>query len=131
MKAYADRKQYVKEHDVCVDGIVLAPQKKRNKFTTPNRKEKYVVTNVKGSMIIAQNAEGHIMTRDASKMKKIRIQQQNDAVNGQDIESDSDEVNKQQSTDVEQIRKEILHPIRRSSRVRRSTRDTRYKDYIV
>ena len=90
-----DRKQYVKEHDVCVDDIVLVPQKKRNKFTTPYRKEKYVVTNVKGSMITAQNAEGHIMTRDASKMKKIGIQRQNDAVNGQDIESDSDEVNKQ------------------------------------
>ena len=28
MKAYADRKQYVKEHDVCVDDIVLAPQKR-------------------------------------------------------------------------------------------------------
>ena len=90
-----DRKQYVKEHDVCVDDIVLVPQKKRNKFTTPYRKEKYVVTNVKRSMITAQNAEGHIMTRDASKMKKIGIQRQNDAVNGQDIESDSDEVNKQ------------------------------------
>ena len=73
MKTYADRKQYVKEHDVCVDDTVLFPQKKRNKFNTPYRKEKYVVTNVKGSMITARNAEGHIMTRDASKMKKIRI----------------------------------------------------------
>ena len=25
MKVYADRKQYVKEHDVCVDDIVLVP----------------------------------------------------------------------------------------------------------
>ena len=49
----------------------------------------------------------------------------------QDIESDSDEVNKQQSTDVEQTREEILQPIRRSSRIKRSTMDTRYKDYIV
>ena len=89
------------------------------------------MTNVKGSMVIAQNVEGHITTKDASKMKKIGIQRQNDAVNGQDIESDSDEVNKQQSTDVEQTREEILHPIRRSSRIRRSTIDTRYKDYIV
>ena len=88
------------------------------------------MTNVKGSMITARNAEGD-MTRDASKMKKIGIQRQNDAVNGQDIESDSDEVNKQQSTDVEQTREEILQPIRRSSRIKRSTMDTRYKDYIV
>ena len=28
MKAYADRKQYVKEYDVCVDDIVLVPQKR-------------------------------------------------------------------------------------------------------
>ena len=28
MKAYADRKQYVKEHDVCVDDIVLVSQKR-------------------------------------------------------------------------------------------------------
>ena len=89
------------------------------------------MTNVKGSMITARNAEGHIMTRDASKMKKIRIQRQNDAVNGQDIESDSDEVNTQQSTDVEQTREEILQPIRRSSRIKRSTMDAKYKDYIV
>ena len=89
------------------------------------------MTNVKGLMITAQNAKGHIMTRDASKMKKIGIQRQNDAVNGQDIESDSDEVNKQQSTDVKQTREEILQPIRRSSRIKRSTMDAKYKDYIV
>ena len=83
------------------------------------------MTNVKGSMITARNPEGHIMTRDAPKMKKVGTQRQSDAVNDQDIESDSDEVNKQQLTDVEQTRKEILQPIRRSSRIKRSTMHTK------
>ena len=53
-----------------MNDIVLVPQQRRNKLTTPYRNEKYVVTKVKGSMVTAWNSEGHFMTRDASKMRK-------------------------------------------------------------
>jgi hypothetical protein len=72
MKRYADSKRYVKEHKVKTGDAVLVPQKKKNKFTTPYRNMKYVVIKVKGSMITARNELGHIITRDASKMKKVQ-----------------------------------------------------------
>ena len=69
MKRYADSKRYVKDHKVQIGDLVLVPQRKRNKFTTPYRNMKYVVIKTKCAMITARNAQ--TMTRDASKMKKI------------------------------------------------------------
>ena len=42
MKEYADSKKYVKEHGMNIGENVLVPSKKRNKFTTPYRNEKYL-----------------------------------------------------------------------------------------
>ena len=134
MKIYADRKQYVKEHDISVNDIVLVPQQKRNKLATPYRNKKYVVTKVKGSMITARSSEGHVMTRDASKMKKIKVNesgQGREVDHGQDIDSESDELDKQK-LGKDQTAIETSSPIiRRSSRVKMSTMNTKYKDYIV
>ena len=72
MKLYANSKRYVKEHRVKIGDAVLVPQKKVNKLTSPFRSEKYRVIKVKGSMITARNRFGHVITRDASKMKRVQ-----------------------------------------------------------
>ena len=41
MKEYADSRKYVKEHGMNISDMVLVPSKKRNKFSTPCRNEKY------------------------------------------------------------------------------------------
>ena len=77
MKEYADSKKYVKEHGMNIGDMVLVPSKKRNKFSTPYRNEKYYVVRIKGSMITAENERGARFTRDASKFKKVNIQGKN------------------------------------------------------
>ncbi len=134
MKRYADSKRYVKEHKVKTGDAVLVPQKKKNKFTTPYRNMKYVVIKVKGSMITARNELGHIITRDASKMKKV-----------QERELDTDDEEPPRPNDLlresENEVKEVCQPrceqddvsksLRRSTRIRKATTNTKYRDYIT
>ena len=134
MKRYADSKRYVKEHKVKTGDAVLVPQKKKNKFTTPYRNMKYVVIKVKGSMITARNELGHIITRDASKMKKV-----------QERELDTDDEEPPRPNDLlresENEVKEVCQPrceqddvsksLRRSTRIRKATINTKYRDYIT
>lgn len=138
MKTYADRKRYVKDHEVHLGDVVLVPHRKRNKFTTPYRNEKYVVTKVKGSMITARNRYGHIMTRDASKMKKIQESQSRESSemnnNCQELEIDdddeADERIQHEFPEESQPSEETRQPLRRSNRVRTATKNTKYRDYI-
>ena len=60
-----------------IEDMVLVPNKKRNKFSTPYRNEKYYVVRIKGLMIAAENERGARFTRDASKLKKVNIQGKN------------------------------------------------------
>ena len=137
MKRYADSKRYVKDHKVQIGDFVLVPQRKRNKFTTPYRNMKYVVIKTKGAMITARNEFGQTMTRDASKMKKI-----NDC-KVCELDTEDDEIVKEKSHDqwegAETGRKEVqqsrrdeeCRPLRRSNRIRKATKDTRYRDYMI
>ena len=77
MKKYADSKKYVKEHGMNIGDMVLVPSKKRNKFSTPYKNEKYYVVRIKGSMITAENERRARFTRDASKFKKVNFQEKN------------------------------------------------------
>ena len=137
MKTYANRKRYVKDHEVHLGVVVLVPQRKRNKFTTSYRNEKYVVTKIKGSMITAQDQEGHTMTRDASKMKKIEGNQSGKLSelnnNCQELRTDYDGLDEQRQSELReesQLSEETSQPLRRSNRLRTATMSTKYKEYI-
>ncbi len=72
-QADAKRKEKVKEYAdkyLNVDDKVLIKQPKQNKMSTPFKPEPFEITDNKGSMITAQNAE-HSVTRNASFFKKL------------------------------------------------------------
>ena len=74
MKYYADRQRHTKPHDFVVGDIVLVKQTKSNKLTTPFHKDPYVITKVKGSMIIARRRrDNKTITRNCSQFKHMRI----------------------------------------------------------
>ena len=60
-----------------IEDMVLVPNKKKTKFSTPYRNEKYYVLRIKGSVITAENERGARITRDASRFKKVNIQRKN------------------------------------------------------
>ena len=70
MKEYADKCNHAKNTDLNVGDKVLIKQPKQNKMSTPFKPEPFEITDKKGSMITAQNAE-HIITRNASFFKKL------------------------------------------------------------
>ena len=134
MKLYADSKRYVKEHRVKIGDPVLVPRRKINKFTSPFRNEKYGVIKVKGSMITAQNRFGHVITRDASKLKRV----QEDRNQGLEMDNDDDfsqSTEEFQKEEVKEKPNEIMkgaesQVIRRSNRVRTKTMNTKYQDFV-
>ena len=71
MKRYADNKCHVREHSVQVNDYILVPEKKVNTFTPCFKPQKYAAISIKGNMITARNDYGHVVTREASKMKKM------------------------------------------------------------
>ena len=70
MKEYADKCNHAKNTDLNVGDKVLIKQPKQNKMSTPFKPEPFEITDKKGSMITAQNAE-HTVTRNASFFKKL------------------------------------------------------------
>ena len=133
MKRYADSKRYVKDHKVQIGDFVLVPQRKRNKFTTPYRNMKYVVIKTKGA-ITARNEFRQTMTRDASKMKKINDSKECELDTEDDGEKSHDQWEGAETgrKEVQQSRRdEECRPLRCSSRIRKATKDTRYRDYTI
>ena len=138
MKEYADSKKYIKEHGMNIGDMVLVPSKKRNKFSTPYRNEKYYVVRIKGSMITAENERGARFTRDALKFKKVNIQGKNKK---QVRDFDWSDEEKEQSAmttgqpelpqgQTAQLQTQEATPrLRRSTRQRINTKDTIYKDF--
>ena len=55
MKEHTYSKKHVKEHGINIWDMVLVPNKKRNRFSTPYRNVKYYMVQIKGSMITAEN----------------------------------------------------------------------------
>ena len=125
MKRYANSKRYVKDHDVEIGDVVLVPQRKINKFTTPYRNMKYKVTKINGSMVTSLNEFGQNITRDTSKMKKIKEYSEGELYSEDEKESEG-----VCQSRIDQVEEEC-QPLRRSSRVRKATTDTKYRDYIT
>ena len=70
MKEYADKCNHAKNTDLDDGDKVLITQPKQNKMSTPFKPEPFEITDKKGSMITAQNAE-HTVTRNASFFKNL------------------------------------------------------------
>ena len=76
-------------------------------------------------MLTAQNEFGQNITRDASKMKKIK------EYSGGELYSEDDEESEGVcQSRIDQVEEEC-QLLRRSSRVRKATTDTKYRDYIT
>ena len=70
MKEYADTRNHARDSDLKVGDQVLIKQPKQNKMSTPFNPEPFQITEKKGSMITAQNAQKAV-TRNTSFFKKI------------------------------------------------------------
>ena len=132
MKEYPDSWRYVKEHGMNIEDMVLVPNKKRNKFSTLYRNEKYYVVRVKGSMITAENERGARITRDSSKFKDVNIQGKN-KTQVRDFDWSDEEKEKPPTTTGEpelpqgqaaQSQTQAATQLKISTRQRISTRDT-------
>ena len=78
MKVHADSCQNAKPHLFKVGDPVSVKQKKSNKLSTPFRPKPYVITKVKGSMIIAkQLSDGKNITRNSSQFKLLNLPMHN------------------------------------------------------
>ena len=72
MKAYADRKNYVKPSDICVgDTVLVKRDKSYRKSHTPYDPKPYEVTETKGSMVTASSGE-KVVIKNSSIFKPIK-----------------------------------------------------------
>ena len=74
MKDYADQRRHAKPHNFEVGDELFYKQfmgkKIKNKFRNEFSSSRYRVRSVKGTMITAENAEGHRLTRNADHFKR-------------------------------------------------------------
>ena len=73
IKAYADRKLQTQDRNLNVGDAVLMTQKKKNALTTPFNPKPMVVTQKKGSMVIASDGSKTV-TRNSSEFKSIQCE---------------------------------------------------------
>ena len=77
MKEEYDVRKHAREGDIKVEDIVLVKQKQTNKGMSPFEPFKYIVREVKGNMITAENITGNdqlesrVTTRNISFFKKM------------------------------------------------------------
>ena len=78
MKVYADSRRNAKPHHFNVGDLVSVKQKKNNKLSTPFDPKPYVITKVKGSMIITKRiSDGKNITRNSSHFKLLNLSMHN------------------------------------------------------
>ena len=70
MKIYADEKRGVKDMPLDINDLVLVKQKPLNKPETAFNPLPYQVTDIKGTMVTAEN-KGHKVTRNSSRLKPL------------------------------------------------------------
>ena len=70
MKIYADEKRGAKDVQLDIDDLVLVKQKPLNKSETAFNPLPYQVTDIKGTMVTAEN-KGHKVTRNSSHLKPL------------------------------------------------------------
>ena len=71
-KAYADKRNHAKEHEISVGDNVLVRQQKRNKLTSYYSPNPYIVRSIKGSMITASRG-GMTSPETAHSLRKFHL----------------------------------------------------------
>ena len=158
-KQYHDKRHRVKTHTIkCGDAVLIKREKKRKKHT-PYEPYIYVVTSIKGSTIRARRVkDGKVKCRDASKVKPLRTaqlskandettsvkvpssyrattsrttSQDTDGSNIRDTTSETiDTTSETTATTSETIDTTSENNLRRSERLKKSSYQGKYKDYI-
>ena len=128
MKEYADKKNYVKPSAIQPgDSVLVRRDDNKRKSDTPYHPEPYTVTEKKGSMVTAQNADGKAVTRNSSFFKSVinkseeildEVEQEDTPRNGED---DEPVITDESYSSI---------PVRRYPRRDRS-RPQRFNDYVV
>ena len=88
-----DSRRNAKPHHFRVGDPVLVKQKKSNKLSTPFDSKPYVITKVKGSMIIAKRiSDGKNITQNSSQFKSLNLPMHNiQPVSREETEIDDDQ----------------------------------------
>ena len=100
-KRYADRKRYVKTSSIQVGGAVLIQNEKKGKLEPKYDPRPYTVVAKKGTMVTAsRDNPRHVITRNSSFFKRMKIEENNDKVD--EIDGD-DEITENNVVDLEQV----------------------------
>ena len=93
MKVYADSRRNAKPHHFRVGDPALVKQKKSNKLSNPFEPKLYVITKVKGSMIITKwLSDSKNITRNSSQFKLLNLPMHNiQPVSREETEIDDDQ----------------------------------------
>ena len=86
-KHYTDQKRKTKMHNFKIGEIVIIRQKRQNKFSTMYDQIKYVITNIKGSMITVKADDGRQFSRNAERFKRFHVERNQEITNFKDITS--------------------------------------------
>jgi hypothetical protein len=66
-----DKRNHAKESNIYVGDTVIIKQPKQNKLTSKFMVVPYKVTQMKGTMVTAENSNGHTIARNISHFKRI------------------------------------------------------------
>ena len=70
-KRYMDKRSHAKESSINVGDTAIIKQPKHNKLTSKFKVFPYKVTQIKGTMVTAENSKGHTTTRNVSHFERI------------------------------------------------------------
>ena len=100
-KLYADRKHYVKTSSIQVGDAVLVRNEKKGRLEPKYDPRPYTVVAKKGTMVTAsRDNPRHVITRNSSFFKRLKIEENNDKVD--EIDGD-DEITENNVVDLEQV----------------------------
>ena len=137
-KVYHDKRHNAKKHTLKHGDAVVVRRENKRKGQTPYEPYIYIVTNIKGSRIIATRVKDErTICRDASKFKPLRQVKMKDqheqsvqptCIVPYSLETTPQATAASQTTQTNPTIPTI-QPTRRSERNRKSTKDSKYKDY--
>ncbi|CAC5356773.1 unnamed protein product [Mytilus coruscus] len=73
MKNYADTRRNAESSDLKIGDTVLVRQDKQNKLSTPYNSNPYKIVERNGTMLTAKRDDGHMITRNSSFYKQVKI----------------------------------------------------------
>ena len=121
-KRYTDQKRKAKMHNFKIGEIVIIRQKRQNKFSTMYDQIKYVITNIKGSMITVKADDGRQFSRNAERFKRFHVERNQEITNFKDItiRDSTPTIEKPKTTTTVTTATSLVPEQRRSTRQRRT-----------